>query len=60
MKPPFFYSFFIQEAPFSKFVSDLVDVRVNAVGNNAPLGDRAKFAMNSAIGRFGLNLLKHR
>ena len=49
-----------EEKPFKKFVDDLVEVRINAVGVNEPKAARAKFTMNSAIGRFSLNLLKQR
>ena len=51
---------YCEATPFSKFVDELVDIRVKSFGVNAPLGDRAKFSLNSAIGRFGLNIEKHR
>ena len=39
-------------APFSDFVNSLVDVRIDAIKNdNGPLGDRAKFVLNSAVAR---------
>ena len=46
--------------PFKKFVDDMVAVRVAAVGKNDPLGQRAKFTLNSMAGRFGMNLERHR
>ena len=37
--------------PFQGFVDSLVDVRINATRTkNGPLGDRAKFVLNSAVG----------
>lgn len=39
--------------PFRKFVKDMVAIRVSAVGKNKPLGQRAKFTLNSMAGRFG-------
>jgi len=51
---------YIEAKPFGKFVDKLVDLRVRSVGVNKPQGDRAKFTLNSAIGRYGLNLEKHR
>lgn len=39
-------------APFSDFVDSLVNVRIKAMENgNGPLGDRAKFVLNSAVAR---------
>lgn len=51
---------YVEAKPFGQFVEKLVDLRVRSVGVNKPQGDRAKFSLNSAIGRFGLNLEKHR
>jgi hypothetical protein len=48
------------DKPFKKFIDSMVKVRINSFGANKPLGDRAKFTMNSCIGRFGMNLEKHR
>ena len=43
-------------APFSDFVDSLVNVRINAMENgNGPLGDRAKFVLNSAVARDNKN-----
>ena len=40
--------------PFADFVQGMVDVRINALkSNNKPLGERAKFCLNSCVGRFG-------
>ena len=39
-------------APFSDFVDSLVNVRIDAMEKgNGPLGDRAKFVLNSAVAR---------
>ena len=46
--------------PFKDFVQEMVNVRINSYGTNKPLGDRAKFTLNSCVGRFGMNLIKHR
>lgn len=46
--------------PFRRFVDDLVEVRIKSVGTNPAKGDRAKYALNSAIGKFGLNLVRQR
>ena len=46
--------------PFQKFVDELVEIRIKSVGTNPALGDRAKFTLNSACGRFGLNLERQR
>ena len=51
---------YIKQKPFTKYVSQLVDIRVRNVGVNATKGDRAKLTLNSSIGKFGLNLQKHR
>ena len=41
--------------PFTNFVDGMVQVRINAKKNdNKPLGERAKFCLNSCVGRFGL------
>lgn len=41
--------------PFSNFVNGMVDVRIKALkSGNKPLGERAKFCLNSCVGRFGL------
>ena len=47
--------------PFKKFVKGMVDIRIDAkkTGNN-PLGERAKFCLNSCVGRFGLVQVCHR
>ena len=40
--------------PFTNFVNGMVQVRINAKKNdNKPLGERAKFCLNSCVGRFG-------
>ena len=40
--------------PFEDFVEGMVKIRIDALKtNNAPLGDRAKFCLNSCVGRFG-------
>ena len=44
---------YTRNRPFKKFVDDMVAVRVAAVGKNDPLGQRAKFTLNSMAGRFG-------
>ena len=44
---------YTRSRPFKKFVDDMVAVRVAAVGTNDPLGQRAKFTLNSMAGRFG-------
>ena len=44
---------YIPTKPFQPFVKEMVDVRIRSFGTNAPLGDRAKFTLNSAVGRFG-------
>ena len=46
--------------PFKHFVQEMVDIRISSYGKNKPLGDRAKFTLNSCCGRFGMNLTKHR
>ena len=51
---------YIKQKPFVKFVRELVDIRVESVGVNSSRGDRAKLTLNSSIGKFGLNLQKHR
>ena len=38
------------QQPFRQFIDEIVKIRIAAVGNNKPLGDRAKFTMNSCIG----------
>ena len=39
-------------APFKDFVESLVNVRISAIENdNGPLGERAKFVLNSAVAR---------
>ena len=44
---------YIPTKPFEKFVQELVEVRIASVNTNASLGDRAKFTLNSCVGRFG-------
>ena len=40
--------------PFEDFVDGMVKIRIEALKtDNAPLGDRAKFCLNSCVGRFG-------
>jgi hypothetical protein len=51
---------FIKAKPFTNFVRELVNIRVKSVGVNSAMGDRAKLTLNSSIGKFGLNLQKHR
>ena len=51
---------YIKQKPFVNFVRQLVDIRVDSVGVNSSRGDRAKLTLNSSIGKFGLNLQKHR
>jgi len=51
---------YVPTQPFEHFVKELVEVRINSVNVNAALGDRAKFTLNSSVGRFGMNLSKHR
>lgn len=51
---------YIKQKPFTKFVKELVSIRVDSVGVNSSRGDRAKLTLNSSIGKFGLNLQKHR
>ena len=42
--------------PFSDFVNSLVEVRIAAKKDgNGPLGDRAKFVLNSAVGEYSLS-----
>ena len=48
--------FLPDQKPFCKFIDEMVKIRINAVGNNKPLGGRAKFTMNSCIGRVMINL----
>jgi hypothetical protein len=43
--------FLPEEKPFCRFIDEMVKIRINAVGKNKPLGDRAKFTMNSCIGK---------
>ena len=45
---------YVPSKPFTNFVDGMVDVRIQAkrTGNN-PLGERAKFCLNSCVGRFG-------
>jgi hypothetical protein len=45
-----------KQKPFKKFVSSVVKKRVEYSGINAPAENRAKFTLNSAIGKFGMNL----
>ena len=41
--------------PFEKFVDGMVKTRIKAhEEDNIPLGERAKFCLNSCVGRFGL------
>lgn len=50
---------FSKEKPFKKFVSSVVQKRVEYSGRtppNKPAENRAKFTLNSAIGKFGMNL----
>lgn len=43
--------------PFGKFVDGMVKIRIDAKKTgNGPLGDRAKFCLNSCVGRFGYDL----
>ena len=43
--------------PFQEFVNSMVEVRINASRTkNGPLGDRAKFVLNSAVGKSNLTL----
>ena len=50
-----------KDQPFEQFVKSLVDLRIQAVREcNPQLSNRAKFTMNSAVGRFGLNVKKKR
>ena len=50
-----------KDQPFENFVNSLVDLRIQAVREcNPQLSNRAKFTMNSAVGRFGLNVRKKR
>ena len=51
---------YIKQKPFINFVRQLVDIRVDSIGVNSAKGDRAKLTLNSSIGKFGLNLEKHR
>jgi len=51
---------YVPTKPFEPFVKDLVEVRIRSVNSNTSVGDRAKFTLNSCVGRFGLNLSKHR
>ena len=41
---------YIKQKPFTKFVRELVDIRVESVGVNSSRGDRAKLTLNSSIG----------
>jgi hypothetical protein len=43
--------FLSNQKPFRRFISEMVKIRIGAVGTNKPLGDRAKFTMNSCIGK---------
>lgn len=43
--------FLSDQKPFCGFIDKMVQIRINAVGNNKPLGERAKFTMNSSIGK---------
>ena len=49
---------YVPTKPFQKFVKEMVDIRIRSVGNNPSLGDRAKFTLNSCVGRFG-HRVKH-
>lgn len=52
---------YVPSKPFTQFVDGMVDVRIQAKKtDNKPLGERAKFCLNSCVGRFGMNLSKHR
>ena len=52
---------YLENTPFKSFVDQLVDIRVSSVETNNPaLGDRAKFCLNSAVGKFGLNKSRFR
>ena len=42
------------QRPFRRFIDEMVKIRISAVGHNKPLGDRAKFTMNSCIGKVQL------
>ena len=46
--------------PFEKFVNDLVEIRIASLGVNEALGTRAKFIMNSCVGRFGMDVARHK
>jgi len=47
---------YVPTKPFEKFVKELVEVRIRSVTTDNPsLGDRAKFTLNSCVGRFGLS-----
>jgi len=47
---------YVPTKPFEKFVKELVEVRIQSViTENPSLGDRAKFTLNSCVGRFGLS-----
>ena len=51
---------YVPTKPFEQFVNELVNIRVNSFNINNALGDRAKFTLNSSVGRFGMNISKHR
>ena len=47
---------YVPSEPFINFVNKMVDQRIKANSGdkpNKPLGDRAKFCLNSCVGRFG-------
>ena len=49
---------YVPSKPFTNFVNKMIDQRIKAMGDettpeNKPLGERAKFCLNSCIGRFG-------
>ena len=45
---------FYPSQPFHKFVTGMVKIRIDAKKtDNKPLGERAKFCLNSCVGRFG-------
>ena len=48
------------EKPFEGFVNKMVDERISASQNkNGPKGDRAKFVLNSAVGKYFSNSWKY-
>ena len=51
---------YYESKPFTSFVDKLVEVRIANFQTNKPVADRAKFTLNSCVGRFGMNVGKHR